>query len=65
MEKNTQTSLGKNFTAVQKDNKIQTPPSEMLHLPVVITSQVARNRLEQMRHNIDNVKKLNPMRFPI
>ena len=32
-------------------------------MPVVITSSIARNKLSQMRQNIDNVKMLNKSRY--
>lgn len=55
--------ITKNVTAKQDKKQIARPFAESQHLPVVITSAVARNRLSQMRSNINQVKLMNPTKF--
>lgn len=56
--------MDKNKTAPQK-NKVPESANgkSMKFLPIVFTSQVARNRLDQMKSQINMVKSMNPHRF--
>lgn len=46
-----------------KTPRMGTKGPSLKFLPTVITSHVARNRLEQMKKQIADVKQLNPTKF--
>ncbi len=52
---------------VQKQDKEQVnlikQRKEKKFLPIVVTSRIARNRLDMMNKEIDNVKLLNQQKF--
>lgn len=53
-----------NKIAPQNNDLTKSPNSKsMKFLPIVFTSQIARNRLDQMKGEMDKVKSMNPNQF--
>lgn len=53
-------------TAPNKNTALPKPPKALKtkqFLPIVFTSRIARNRLDEMRKDMSNIRSMNPNRF--